>query len=436
MDEQRLRPTTNHARTFSRRRAVKLLAGAAALTALPVQGTLASPASGLHAPTIIRAAETVNLKWFMWTGSPAEVDAWKHIAGMVTAKYPNIKIEFVTTSWPDYWTKLPTEAAGGTLQDIISLQSLRTPGFADLFQPLTPFIQKDKFDVSAFDDSIIGGLTYEDGLRALPYDFGPEVIFYNKDMFDQAKVAYPKNDWTYDDFLAAAKALTGNGKYGFGAWPYPDSWLPFALSDGATYLDKDGKADLTNDSLVAAFTKQCDLVHKLKYAPTIPSTKDTNYMQEQWMSGNVAMHVNGPWQMINFKQGAKFNFGIVPIPKGTKGSITISAGSGFGISKTTKHPDEVWQAISILTGPDAEQYLASAGRAFAARKADQQYWYKNAVEGSQEALEAALKSVIPYKVTPQWSQLSTLLLQYGIPAMNGQTDPKDALQQVQAQAGG
>ena len=53
-----------------------------------------------------------------------------------------------------------------------------------------------------------------------------------------------------------------------------------------------------------------------------------------------------------------------------------------------------------------------------------------------EPLEAALKSVIPYKVTPQWQQVSTLLLQYGIPAMNGQASPKDALAQVQAQAGG
>jgi len=422
-------------RTFTRRHALKVLGGAAGIAAIASPDTLLA-APGTSPFAVLRAQETVNLKWFMWSGSPAEVDAWKHLASMVTAKYPTIKIEFVTASWPDYWTKLPTEAAGGTLQDIISLQSLRTPGFADLFQPLTPFIDQDKFAVSAFDESIIGGLTYQDGLRALPYDFGPEVIFYNKDMFQKANLPFPKVDWTYDEFLDTAKKLTTGGKYGYGAWPYPDSWLPFALSDGATYLDSAGKLDLTNDSLVAAFSKYTELVHKLKYAPSIPSTKDTNYMQAQWMAGNVAMHVNGPWQMINFKSGVKFDFGIVPMPKGTKGSVTVSAGSGFGVSKTTKHADEVWKAVTVLTGPEAEQYLASAGRAFAARKDEQQYWYKHAVEGSQETLEAALKSVVPYKVTPQWQQVSTLLLQYGIPAMNGQTDPKDALTQVQAQAGG
>ncbi|HEU5432848.1 MAG TPA: sugar ABC transporter substrate-binding protein [Thermomicrobiales bacterium] len=431
-------------RGLSRRRVAKLLGAAgiglaasrAGLTsgAATTRPTIGSPE--WRAPAIIDRQQTVNLQWFMWSGSPAEVDAWKHIAGLVTQQHPNIQIEFVTASWPDYWTKLPTEAAGGSLQDIISLQSLRTAGFADLFQPLTPYVQKDKFDVDAFDSSIIGGLTWDNDLRALPYDFGPELIFFNKDMFKAAGVAEPKLDWTYDDFLEAAKALTKDGKYGFGAWPYPDSWLPFALSEGATYLTADGKLDLTNDSLVAAFTKYTALVHEQQVAPQIPSTKDTNYMQGQWLAGNVAMSVDGPWQMINFKQQAKFSFGIVPVPKGSKGSVTISAGSGFGISKTTPHPDEVWQAISILTGPEAEQYLASAGRAFAARKDAQQYWYANAVEGSKEPLEAALKSVIPYKVTPQWQQVSTLLLQYGIPAMNGQASPKDALAQVQAQAGG
>lgn len=371
----------------------------------------------------------------MWTGSPAEVDAWKHIAELVTKQYSNIRIDFVTTSWPDYWTKLPTEAAGGTLQDIISLQSLRTAGFAQSFRPLMPYIKQSNFDVSAFDPSIIGGLTSEGSLRALPYDFGPEVIFYNKDWFKKDNVTAPTPDWTYADFLSAAKKLTHDNQYGFGAWPYPDSWLPFALSNGATYLTQDGKLDLTNKTLVSAFSQYTDLVHKHHVAPQLPSTKDTNYIQEQWMAGNVAMHVNGPWQMINFKKNVKFDFGMVPIPKGDKGSVTFTAGSGFGISTTTKHPEEAWKAITVLTGSDAEQYLASAGRAFAARKDDQQYWYQNAVEGSKETLKAALSSAVPYKVTAKWNQVSTLLLQYGIPALNGQTSPDQALQQVQAQAG-
>ena len=102
---------------------------------------------------------------------------------LVTEKYPDIKIEFQTASWPDYWTKLPALAASGQLPDIISLQSMRTPGFASMFEPLDSYIKKDNFDIGAFDKSIIAGLTEDGGLRALPYDFGPLVMFYNQDMF-------------------------------------------------------------------------------------------------------------------------------------------------------------------------------------------------------------------------------------------------------------
>src|SRR5919201_1455923 len=160
---------------LSRRQALKLLGAAGSTVAaaglLPVS-EIDAASHKRGAPAIsTKAKPDVELAWFMWTGSPAEVDAWEHIARLVTKKYANIRIKFVTTSWPDYWTKLPTEAAGGTLQDIISLQSLRTPAFAQNFRPLTPYIKQSGFDVAAFDASIIGGLTFGGGLRAAALGF-------------------------------------------------------------------------------------------------------------------------------------------------------------------------------------------------------------------------------------------------------------------------
>ena len=89
-------------------------------------------------------AEQVHLTWFMWSGTEPEVVAWKHVAELVTQKYPDITVEFQTTSFPDYWTKLPALAAGGKLPDIVSLQSLRAPGFADLMVPLDDRIKTGK----------------------------------------------------------------------------------------------------------------------------------------------------------------------------------------------------------------------------------------------------------------------------------------------------
>src|SRR5271167_1234798 len=103
-------------------------------------------AASLAAVTVSAArAEPVHLTWFMWSGSEPEVVAWKHVAELVTQKYPDITVEFQTTSFPDYWTKLPTLAAAGKLPDIVSLQSLRAPGFAGLMVPLDDHIRQDHF---------------------------------------------------------------------------------------------------------------------------------------------------------------------------------------------------------------------------------------------------------------------------------------------------
>src|SRR5262249_50432929 len=159
-------------------------------------------------------AEPVKLTWFMWSGSEPEVTAWRHVAAMVTEAYPEITVEFQTTSFPDYWTKLPALAAAHKLPDIISLQAQRAPGFAQLMEPLDARIKTDNFDIAAFDPSIIKALSRDGKQFAIPYDFGPLVLYYNYDTFTKAGVAPPKPGWTEAEFNQIAQALAKDGRYG------------------------------------------------------------------------------------------------------------------------------------------------------------------------------------------------------------------------------
>jgi ABC-type glycerol-3-phosphate transport system substrate-binding protein len=372
----------------------------------------------------------------MWTGSQAEVQAWKYDASLVTKAYPWITIKFLTDAWPDYWVKLPSEMATGSLPDIVSMQSLRTANFSAAVIPLTPYIKSSHFDLSAFDPSIVGGLTYQGSVRALPYDFGPLVVFYNKALFRKYHVPYPSNNWTYAEFLSDARKLTHGTDYGFGANPLIDSWLPFVLSSGANYLNSKGQLNLTDPAVVKAFSNYADLVRKYHVSPH--ATTANNYYQSTWQAGSIAMILDGPWDLINYKNTTKFDFGIAPVPSQHGKSLTTVAGSGFGISPTSKHPDDAWRAITMLTGPDAEKYLASTGRAYSARKAYQDYWYTHAVPGSKAVLTFALSPAhaVPYRTTPNWQQVNDLTLKYAVAAINGGESPAAALQAIQRQAGG
>ena len=397
-------------------------------------GSAAVLAAALTATPPAHAAP-VTLKWFMWSGSDAEAAAWRHLCAMVTAKYPDIKVEFQTASWPDYWTKLPALAASNQLPDIISLQSMRAPGFAQLMEPLDDRIKHSDFDVGAFDKSIIKGLSLDRKLYALPYDFGPMIVYYNRDMFDRAGIAPPKAGWTEAEFAADAKALTRDGHYGTGM-SVPDAFFAYAASSGAPYLTADGALDLTNPALATAFQSYADIIAKDKAAPLFPSSGTSSMSQAngRFAAGDVAMYVDGPWDLINVKDSIKFKMGLAPLPAGRAGSVTVTAGSGFGIATTSEHKDEAWKAIQVLTGPEAERYLASNGRAFAARIADQAYWYDTAgkdVENARPALSAALATAVPYKTTAAWNTVSNLFEQYAPLAFGGKQAAGQVLATIQ-----
>lgn len=380
-------------------------------------------------------AEPVKLTWFMWSGSEPEVTAWRRVAAMVTEKYPDITVEFQTTSFPDYWTKLPALAASGKLPDIVSLQTQRAPGFAQLMEPLDARIKADKFDVQSFDPSIMKGLSRDGKQFAIPYDFGPMILYYNRDLFTQAGLPLPKPGWTEADFDKAAQALTRDGQYGL-AVSVPDAFVAFARSRGARYLDAAGDLDLTNEAIKQAFTAYAQLVGGKKVAPLFPAsgTQSSSVANGRFTSGNIGMYIDGPWQLINLKKKSAFTIGMAPVPARAAGSITISAGSGFGIATTSKNRDEAWKAIQVMTGPASAQYLAESGRAFAARTAMQTYWYETAakdVVGAQEAIAAALTTAEPYVTTPNWATVSSLFEQYAPLAFAGSEDPARVLMTIQ-----
>ncbi|WGF87782.1 ABC transporter substrate-binding protein [Marinivivus vitaminiproducens] len=405
---------------------------------MPVVSRLAGIVAAVAAiaATGVAKAEPVKLTWLMWSGSEAEVEAWKHVAGLVTEEHPDITVEFQTTSFPDYWTKLPVLAASNQLPDIVSLQAQRAPGFVDLMTPLDDLIEADGFDIDAFDPSIVEGLSRDGERFAIPYDFGPLILYYNRDLFAQAGVPEPKPGWTEAAFNEAARALTTGDRFGF-AVSIPDAFMTYALSTGAHYLDEDGELDLTSQGMVDAFKRYAELVSTEKVAPLMPSsgTQSSSMAAARFTSGNVAMHVNGPWQMINIKGKSGFTVGVAPVPAGAAGSISVSAGSGFGISASSPNQEAAWKAIKVMTGPKAEQYLAEQGRAFPARTAQQSFWYDKAAEGvvgAREGIPAAIATARPYATTPAWASVSALFEQYAPVAFAGSESPEEVLETIQA----
>lgn len=407
-----------------KRRHLWTAAAAAVALAVSVTGCGSSGSSGSNSG----GATTIN--WSVWAASEEETSAWQHVADMVHEKDPTITVKLQTSSWPDYWTKLPTTLAGSSAPCLAGLQMARVQQLAQYFVPLDDKLTAAGITASDFDPSIMTALQSDGKQLAIPYDLGPFVVFYNKDAFTAAGLAMPQNGWTVAEFEAAAKALTADGKYGFAVTNQIDAmnaWGPTIGGDQAA--TKDGKLNLTSAGQVKTLTWYAGLVSQQGVAAQLATDSSDG---SQFLAGNAAMYVTGPWDMINAKQQAKFAVGIVTLPAGDGGVVAPVGGSGFGITAKCATPDVAAKALAIMTGPDAEAYLGGAGRAFPARTAQQSTWYASAVDGAQATLEAALKTGVPYLSTPSWIQDGLSYSQGSISVINGQGDVTSFLEQVQS----
>ena len=411
---------------FGFRKAALAVAGTAlALTACGGGGAVQGGA---------KDGDQVTLQWTIWSSSQKETDAWLHLGDMVTEKYPNIKMDFSTTSFAEYFTKLQTLSAGNELPCIAAVQVQRTPAVGSLFIPLNDKVPAS--EVEAFEPAVISALTYKDSLRALPYDIGTYFMYYNKDAFKAAGLELPKVGWTTDDFLAAAKALTGNGKYGYATTGNPENWLSYTLGLGGDYLTKDGELDFLNDKVVEGFTWAMELSTVHGVMPPAPATNDQQWGLNQWQAGNVAMAINGPWAYMNTRAQVDFDFGIAPFPAVNGNSYALTTGSGFGVTEACSFKDEAIQAIQVLTGVEAQQYLGDIGRALPARTAQQDSWYSKADPVDAEALKSTMAGAVPYKTTPNWDAVANRLISYGVEALNGNKTPREVLELVQQETAG
>ncbi len=126
--------------------------------------------------------------------------------------HPNIKIRTITDLGnTNYDAKLLTLIAGKIPPDLIHVTQANFPFYAvkDVVMPLEPFMEADPaFQVTDYYQQVVNELRYKDRLLGLPSDFSTIVFFYNQDLFDQHGIPYPKEGWTWDDFLETAKKLT------------------------------------------------------------------------------------------------------------------------------------------------------------------------------------------------------------------------------------
>lgn len=379
--------------------------------------------------------EIVELRWLNKCESEAEAAIWQQLADNVTKEYPNIKVTIENTDWTSYWTKLPVELASGNAPDLMYMHFSRAADYQSSMLPLGEYIEDDEnVNMDDFYAGILDCFTFDGDVYAFPYDFGPYVMYYNKALFDKYKVPYPDEETDWEEFLEICKKLSVDGNYGTVFCSSCDYYIPQVLSLGGEVIDENGTFEITDKETTDALQTLADLINVQGYAPKIADTANTVWNWEQFEAGNIGMLIDGPWCVSNVINYCDFEVGYTIVPAARQHVTTIN-GSGLAVSNTTQHPREAYLALQSLTGPAAQQILAENGRALPSRESVRNYYYEAMSEqdGLEEAIKASLDIGIPYHVTENFSEVSTILNSGMDVVFSGEATAEEAAKDIQAQ---
>lgn len=315
----------------------------------------------------------------LWYWDEGQTESLKEMTANFTAKYPNITISLTQIGWDDYWTKLQAALPTGSGPDIMWMHVIASTTYAEagLLMPLNDLIERDNVDLSnlsqnLFEPYVINGETY-----GLPKDFDTIGLWYNKAMFDAAGVEYPNENWTWDDYLEAAKKLTivENGKtVQYGTIAEPDlqtEIFDLILQNGGQIFSEDGtKVTLNTPEVKEALQFELDLMYKYEVSPTMGDRAGTD-SASLFAAGQAAMMMNGCWRAAQFYEGLGEDLGVAPLPS-NKQRACIANGLAWSGSAKSEHQDEVWEFLKYSATEEGQ--LPQAASVIPAYSGAEQAW--------------------------------------------------------------
>lgn len=311
---------------------------------------------------------------FMVFGDPAERAAYVALVEAFHARHSGIHIELThVPSDRDYRTRLATEFAAGDPPDISLMNYRRYAAFAanDLLEPIGPYLdQSDLIQPDDFYPIALQGYYWQGVLTCLPQNLSSLVVYYNQDLFDAAGVAYPPDKWTWDDFVATAKALTqdtnGDGQidqYGLGMEISLYRLAPFIWQNNAPLVDDPvHPTRLTLNRLptveVVAWFVNLRQRHGVVPGRVEETAQDS---ESRFVAGTTAMFLDSRRSTPTFREIDRFTWDVAPLPQGKRPAGIVHS-DAYCLSKTTANKEAAWTFIEFANSVEGQTIIAQTGR--------------------------------------------------------------------------
>ncbi|MER7459845.1 sugar ABC transporter substrate-binding protein [Micromonospora sp. NPDC126480] len=309
-------------------------------------------------------------------GDAEEVAGYRAMVAGFTAANPDVDVTLSPVATQDeLMARLTTSFAGGRPPDVFLLNYRRYGQFAaqGAIEPVQAYldasnaIKESDFSPRALDAFRFDGTA----LTCLPQNLSSLVVYWNTDLFRAAGVPAPAAGWTWDDFLAAAKALTRDGRYGLGVEPSIARLAPFVWSNRGELVDdpnRPGTLTLRGDAAAReAVDWFLDLQSRHRVVP--PDAEEQSESSEaRFLRGTLGMYLSSRVAVPTLRTITGFTWDAAPLPVAPGGvPASILHSDAYCMSAGLPDHRPAWRFIEYAMGADGQRTLAESGRTVPSR---------------------------------------------------------------------
>lgn len=301
------------------------------------------------------------------------------IAGFKAANQ-DVTLEFKIESYSgNYSDKLISQASNGDLPDLFFTLDSLVGYFASrrITLDLSDYFEEYGFSSDMIYEEIAEVGKVGDEVHMLGREYSQVVLYYNKDLFTANKIAEPSEDWTWDDMLAAARAIKKVDTDGTVLQAgldmrlnWPVTMLQYFTGMNGKILNDEGSAGRIDSNARSAFIELRDLTKEGVILNTFGNTGLS------FMSGNVGMYfgVRGDAMTVNKSLA---NWDVVHVPDMDQHVVSLGA-SGYSVSALSPHKDLAVKFIFYIMSEAGQKILAKSGNVVPVLKslADSEDWTK------------------------------------------------------------
>jgi alpha-1,4-digalacturonate transport system substrate-binding protein len=310
--------------------------------------------AGVLSSTAVQAGDVR----IMWYSDGVEGTVLQDLLNRFKAQNPDINVVLDNVAYTVITEQLPIQLEAGNGPDIARVTNLKalSKHWLDL-RPLlpNPAYWDENFGVQADwmrpngSDAITGFMTQ------ITLTGG----FANKTLFEQAGVAMPGPQATWDDWAGATRKVAKSQQ------------IPFAMaldrsghrltgpniSYGANYIGADGKPARLDDGAKDFIAKFVGWARDGTMSKDVwVSAAGSTYRaaSEDFINGQLAYYFSGSWQVPNFaaKIGDAFDWVATGSPCGPAACTGMPGGAGLVAVKYTKNPKDVAKVMDYLARED------------------------------------------------------------------------------------